>query len=222
MQQKKFRSIGVLSSLLLALPIVLFASSLILALAMPQDSRLNGLNATPIPSTTTAAPQRSDLAPPATRMGLTLATPDYATNVPQALTDNFDLQQFALGRRTYTQWCATCHGDRGQGLALWRSAWNEADQNCTRSGCHGVRHAPDGFTMLAVPPPLIGPNTLTKFTNALQLFGFIRAAMPFQAPGSLSDTEYWAVTAFLADQHSADAAGQALNEQTAPGVLLHQ
>jgi mono/diheme cytochrome c family protein len=222
MQQKKSRSTGALSWLLVALPIVLFASGLILTLALPQDNGLNSVSTTPIPSGTTAAPQRSDLAPPATRMGLTLATPDYATFVPQALTDNFDLQQFALGRRTYTQWCATCHGDRGQGLALWRSAWNEADQNCTRSGCHGVRHALDGFTMLAVPPALIGPDTLAKFTSALQLYGFIRAAMPFQAPGSLSDTEYWAVTAFLADQHGADAGGQALNEHTAPGVLLHQ
>jgi mono/diheme cytochrome c family protein len=222
MTHKHLLATGALRWFLVVLPTVLFASGLILTLALPQDNGLNSRNTTPIPSGTTAAPQRSDLAPPATRMGLTVATPDYATNVPQALTDNFDLQQFALGRRTYTQWCATCHGDRGQGLALWRSAWNKADQNCTQAGCHGVRHAPDGFMMLAVPPPLIGPNTLTKFTNALQLYAFIRAAMPFQAPGSLSDTEYWAVTAFLADQHGADAAGQALNEQTAPGVPLHQ
>lgn len=205
---------------LVALPIVLFASGLILSLALPQSDDPNSLSPTPIPSGTAIEVKRPDLAPPATRMGLTVATPDFATNVPQSLTNTFDIEQFVLGRRTYTQWCATCHGDRGQGLAVWRSTWNQADQNCSQSGCHGVRRPPDGFTMLAVPPPLIGPNTLTKFQSAFSLYVFIRAAMPFQAPGSLSDTEYWAVTAFLADQHGAVASGQVLNEQTAPNVLL--
>ena len=212
---------------LVALSIVLFASGLVLTLALPSKNSLKySLNdqsdGTPVPTGTATKLPRSDLAPPATRMGLTIATPEFATNVPLALTNGFDTAQFALGRRAYTQWCATCHGDRGQGLALWRSSWDEAHQTCTKSGCHGVRHGADGFTMLAVPPALIGPNTLMGFPTAAQLYTFIRAAMPYQAPGSLSDAEYWAMTAFLADQQGADAGGQMLDDQTAPGVSLHR
>ena len=74
--------------------------------------------------------------------------------------------------------------------------------------------------MVLIPPPVIGQGSLTKFQNAFQLFAYIRGLMPYQAPGALSDTEYWAVTAYLADQHGADALRQPLNEADALTVLL--
>jgi mono/diheme cytochrome c family protein len=165
-------------------------------------------------------PGRPNLAPPATRTNLTIMAPDFASAVPTAQTNNFDPAQFDLGRRTFTQWCATCHGDHGQGLDKWRSSWDPAHQNCAQSGCHGYRHPPDGFLMLKVAPPLIGPDTLDKFTNAFALYIYMRALMPFQAPGALSDEEYWAVTSFLADQHKADAKGLPLNADNALDVTL--
>ncbi|MCC7450147.1 MAG: c-type cytochrome [Anaerolineae bacterium] len=169
----------------------------------------------------TALANRPDLAPPATRPGVMVATPEFASTVPHPLTASFDPQQVALGRQTYTQWCATCHGDRGQGLNAWRSSWDPAHQNCTQSGCHGARHGEGGFTMLKVAPPLIGPDTLKTYQTAAQLYVFIRATMPFQAPGTLGDDQYWAVTAFLADQRRADAQGKALNETTAASIVLN-
>ncbi len=207
------------SRLILISVSMLIASSLLLALVLPDS-----IDTAAVSQGTESAgplPTRPDLAPPATQTGLMIATPEFATSVPMALTHNFDPDQFALGRRTYTQWCATCHGDRGQGLDLWRSSWDEAHQNCTKSGCHGSRHGGGGFTMLKVAPPLIGPSTLMTFENAFQLYYFVRATMPFQAPGSLSDEEYWAVVTFLSDQHGADAAGKRLNDATAQVVKLH-
>jgi cytochrome c len=59
-----------------------------------------------------------------------------------------------------------------------------------------------------------------KFATAAALHTFIRATMPFQAPGSLSEEEYWAVTAYLADQHRADAGGKVLDTGTAASVRL--
>jgi mono/diheme cytochrome c family protein len=163
---------------------------------------------------------RSFVAPPATRTDVMQLTPNFEPSVPKAQTANFDPAQFDYGRRTYTQWCATCHGDRGQGLELWRSSWDPGHQNCTKAGCHGLRYPQDGFQMLKIPPPLMGAGSLAKFQNAFQLFAYIRGAMPWQAPGALSDTEYWAVTAYLADQHGADAFRKPLNEANALNVTL--
>jgi mono/diheme cytochrome c family protein len=202
--------------LVLIVLVVFLTSGLLLALALPDKSN----TAHRWQQGATMTPPRPNLAPPATRTGFTIVTPEFATSAPLALTRNFDPDQFALGRRIYTQWCATCHGDRGQGLELWRQSWDEEHQNCTKSGCHGRRYPPDGFMMLKVAPPLIGPNTLMIFQTAYQLYFFIRATMPFQAPGSLGDEEYWAVVAFLADQHGADASGEVLNEATALEVKL--
>ncbi len=166
------------------------------------------------------ATRRPFNAPPPTNADLMMATPEFAASVPLPLTTNFDMAQVTLGRQTYTQWCATCHGDKGQGLALWRYSWDKAHQTCTKSGCHGPNHPDTGFEMLQVPPPLIGTGSLTNFQNAEQLYQFISAVMPFQAPGSLANNQYWAVTAFLADQHLADAHKQVLDHSNAPTLVL--
>ena len=58
------------------------------------------------------------------------------------------------------------------------------------------------------------------FQNAAQLDLFISSAMPYQAPGSLAINQYWAITAYLADQHLADAHGQLLGDGNATNVAL--
>jgi mono/diheme cytochrome c family protein len=204
--------------LVFSVSIVLIFGGFLVALVLSEAAPNTQPTTTPIPRSTATKP-RSDLAPPATSANVMIATPNWADHVPLPQTTNFDGDQVALGRRTYTQWCATCHGDKGQGLAIWRYSWNEKHQNCAQSGCHGTRRGEGGFTMLAVPSALMGENTLAKFLTAAQLYTFIRATMPFQAPGSLSDEEYWAVTAYLADQHRADA-GKLLDAGVAANVRL--
>ncbi len=201
----------------LALFVVFLTSGLILAFTASNETDI----ITPTLLPTSPATDRPGLAPPATREGVMNSTPDFATFVPLPVTTNFDAAQVAQGREIYTMRCATCHGDRGQGLALWRSSWDADHQNCTKSGCHGANHPPDGFAMPQVPPPLIGPSSLTAFQTAAQLQLFIASSMPYQAPGVLAQDEYWALTAFLADQHQANAGGTTLNDTTAANVILH-
>ncbi len=46
-------------------------------------------------------------------------------------------------------------------------------------------------------PALIGPKGLDEYHNAKEAFGYIKDNMPPEKAGSLSNDEYWHVTAFL-------------------------
>ncbi|MFQ5611215.1 MAG: c-type cytochrome [Anaerolineae bacterium] len=104
------------------------------------------------------------------------------------------------GAQLYQQWCSTCHGDRGQGLTdEWRATWPEGEQYCWQSKCHASNHPPDGFSFPKEVPAVIGPDTLTKFDTAGQLYAYTRSAMPYWAPNMLSDQEYRAIVTFLVE-----------------------
>jgi len=79
------------------------------------------------------------------------------------------------GKAVYDKHCQSCHGPGGQGAS--------ADQLA------GARMQLTGEW----PEKTIG----TYWPYATTLFDFIRRAMPMQAPGSLSDDEVYAVTAYL-------------------------
>jgi mono/diheme cytochrome c family protein len=104
------------------------------------------------------------------------------------------------GHDLYQFWCSTCHGDRGQGLTdEWRAIWPEDKQNCWQSKCHASNYPPDGFTFPKFVPAVIGESALERYATSLELYTYIQAAMPYWAPGSLSEEEYWAITAFLVE-----------------------
>ena len=110
--------------------------------------------------------------------------------------------QADYGAQVYWLNCSPCHGDRGQGLTdEFRQQYPPEDQNCWTSHCHGKVTYEDGFTIPKVVPALIGAGTLAKFPTAANLYGFIHAAMPFQKPNSLSDEDYYKITAFLLRQN---------------------
>ncbi len=102
------------------------------------------------------------------------------------------------GAQVYWLSCLPCHGDLGQGLTdEFRAAYPPEDRNCWKSGCHGERPYDNGFKLPVSIPAVVGADTLQKFTNAAVLQAYIKAAMPFWKPGSLTDEDAWAVTAFL-------------------------
>lgn len=107
--------------------------------------------------------------------------------------------QAEAGAVVYYYRCMACHGDQQQGLTTeWRAQWDVEHQNCARSACHGARPPPEGFSFPKnFAPALVGENTLTRFENARALYEFIRARMPYQAPGSLTDDEARQLVAFL-------------------------
>lgn len=66
-------------------------------------------------------------------------------------------------------------------------------QQC--AGCHGENGEGDEET-----PALAGEGALAKLGTAAELFAFAKENMPPLAPGSLSDEEYYAVTAYVLKQ----------------------
>jgi hypothetical protein len=131
--------------------------------------------------------------------------------------------QADYGAQAYWLHCMPCHGDRGQGLtAEFRNLYPPEDRNCWNSGCHGERPYEDGFTLPTNIPELIGPGALTNFATALNLYAFVHAAMPFQAPASLDEETYWTIIAFLIRENDIGNAPALLFRENADGVLLHQ
>lgn len=128
--------------------------------------------------------------------------PVWMTPPPPGLT------QADAGAVLYYERCMACHGDQGQGLTVeWRAQWDVEHQDCARSTCHGARHPPEGFAFPKnFAPALVGENTLTRFENAQALFDFIRAKMPYQAPGTLTRDEDWALVTFLLRRRGIDIA----------------
>ncbi len=126
------------------------------------------------------------------------------------------------GENLFYVYCMPCHGDRGQGLTdEFRVAqYPPEDVNCWNSGCHGNKPYEDGFTLPRTVPALIGPDTLKPFNTAANLYDFIRAAMPFNDPGSLTPNEYMQLTVFLLEQNDLVPAGTFLDPDSASTVLL--
>jgi hypothetical protein len=125
------------------------------------------------------------------------------------------------GSQVYWLSCLPCHGDVGQGLTdEFRDTYPEEDRNCWNSGCHGERPYDNGFKLPVKIPAVIGPGTLQKFANASILYGYIRGAMPFWKPGSLTDEKAWEVTAFILRQNGLWQDGVELNASNAEQVRV--
>jgi cytochrome c len=116
-----------------------------------------------------------------------------------------------------------CHGDQGQGLTdeFRTRVYPPEDANCWNSGCHGARPYDNGFTIPKTIPALIGADALQRFATADGLYHFIRSAMPYNAPGSLSDTEYLQLTAFLLERNNVMPANTILNSASLATISLH-
>lgn len=127
--------------------------------------------------------------------------------------------QADLGAQVYWLSCLPCHGDLGQGLTdEFRAAYPPEDRNCWESGCHGERPYDNGFKLPASIPAVMGAGTLQKFSSAAVLQAYIKAAMPFWKPGSLTEEDAWAVTAFILRQNGLWDARADLNASNADQV----
>lgn len=102
------------------------------------------------------------------------------------------------GALVYARRCAVCHGARGEGGPQDRLA-----------GGHGT---------LAGPTPV---KTVGSFwPYATTLFDYVRRAMPFDAPQSLSADEVYALTAYLLHLNGILPADAGLDRVTLPQVLM--
>lgn len=129
--------------------------------------------------------------------------------------------QADYGAQVYWLSCSPCHGDKAQGLTdEFRQQYPQEDQNCWKSHCHGKVTYENGFTIPTVVPPLVGSEALQKFVTAKNLYGFIHAAMPFQKPNSLTDEEYYQITAFLLRQNALIDANTEVNDSNAASIVV--
>jgi cytochrome c len=104
----------------------------------------------------------------------------------------------AEGARIYAEQCSACHGDNGK----------------------GTEHA---AAVVGGPPraTLDGGKTIRNYWPfATTLFDFIRRAMPYSQPNSLSNDEVYALTAYILSLNQLIAEKDAMNAQTLPQVRM--
>jgi S-disulfanyl-L-cysteine oxidoreductase SoxD len=107
------------------------------------------------------------------------------------------------GATIYASKCATCHGKTG------------------KEGPNDVLVGPDprqGFPF-SQDPKL--PHTIGNYwPYATTVFDYVRRAMPPTAPGSLTDDEVYALTAFLLHANELIASEAVMERATLPGVKM--
>jgi S-disulfanyl-L-cysteine oxidoreductase SoxD len=104
----------------------------------------------------------------------------------------------AQGAAIFAEKCAACHGDNGKGGA---AAALVDDRKL--AGINAAQKTIKNFW----------PYTTT-------IFDFVRRAMPFTAPRSLSDDEVYALTAYILSENKLIGAGDTMNAETLPKVKM--
>jgi mono/diheme cytochrome c family protein len=104
----------------------------------------------------------------------------------------------AQGAVIYAEKCSGCHGDNGKG---GQAAALVSDQKI--SGISAAQKTIKNFW----------PYSTT-------IFDFIRRAMPFPMPRSLTDDEVYALTAYILAENKLIGAGDAMNAEALPKVKM--
>ena len=104
------------------------------------------------------------------------------------------------GKTVYKDHCASCHGTKGEG----------------DSG-----PAITGKNALPIAPPAGAKMRKTEFKNAADVEQFVKANMPVDAPGSLTDAQAFAVVAWQLHATGTSMGGAALDASTAPQIHVH-
>ncbi len=104
----------------------------------------------------------------------------------------------AQGAPIYAEKCSACHGDNGKGGAA-----NALVSDRKIDGISASQKTIKNF---------VGDSTT--------IFDFIRRAMPFQAPRSLSDDEVYALTAYILAENKLIGASEVMDAQTLPKVKM--
>jgi S-disulfanyl-L-cysteine oxidoreductase SoxD len=105
----------------------------------------------------------------------------------------------AQGKQLFAENCALCHGDNGKG---------------------GIVEA----VVADNPPPLSGPGSVKSIGNfwpaATTIFDFIRRAMPFTQPVSLTNDQVYALTAYLLNINKVIGDAEVMDAQSLPKVKM--
>ena len=103
----------------------------------------------------------------------------------------------AEGAPLYAAKCAACHGENGRG---------------------GIAGAHVGEAQLTGPG---SPKTIKSFwPYSTTLFDYLRRAMPYNAPRSLSDSETYAIVAYILALNKLIGDNDTLNAETLPKIQM--
>ncbi|HEX9461588.1 MAG TPA: cytochrome c [Alphaproteobacteria bacterium] len=107
----------------------------------------------------------------------------------------------AEGAKLYEQQCQACHAEGGKGGG-----------------------SPGAGPLVGGPPLTDGIDTVKTIQNyyayATTVFDYIRRAMPFQAPRSLSDDEVYALTAYILAANKLIGESDVMDAKTLPQVKM--
>ena len=112
----------------------------------------------------------------------------------------------AQGEVLFTQKCASCHGPHGEGVAPTNLRLVGRD-----SRAENFRFASD---------PSLPRSIGNYWPYATTIFDYVRRAMPVNAPGSLSNDEVYALTAYILSLNKIIGANDTMNAQTLPKVRM--
>src|SRR3954469_21860452 len=104
----------------------------------------------------------------------------------------------AQGAKLYAERCSACHGDNGKG-------------------------SEHGAAMVGGPAraSLDGGKTIKNYwPYATTLFDFVRRAMPYSEPNSLTSDEVYAITAYILALNELVGQSDTMNAQTLPKVIM--
>jgi cytochrome c len=103
------------------------------------------------------------------------------------------------GEELYVQHCAACHGDFGEGVDRWPALMG-------------------GRGSLATGEPR---RTIGSFwQHAPAVFDYIRRAMPYAAPQSLTNDAYYAITAYVLHLNELVGEEDVMDRETLPRVAM--
>jgi len=132
---------------------------------------------------------------------MAIAIPADGTGLPPGKGD------YASGKTVYETACAACHGTDLRGVAALPDMPSGAALRLT-----------GGRGTLASRNPVV--TVESYWPNATTLFDYIRRTMPFSAPGSLSNDEVYAVTAYVLAEGNIIDKTTILDAETLPKVQM--
>ncbi|TMH68737.1 MAG: cytochrome c [Betaproteobacteria bacterium] len=110
---------------------------------------------------------------------------------------------YAQGEKVYQTKCLACHGDKLQGTPL------------------GDRLIGGRGTLVNNSPAKAPVKTVESYwPYATSVFDYVKRAMPFNAPGSLSDDEAYAVVAYILGEANIVAKNEVINAGTLARVQM--
>jgi cytochrome c len=144
------------------------------------------------------------LAQQAPKFGLPISEADIAAWNIEISPDGAGLPEgagtVAEGEKVFSAKCQMCHGEKGGGRP-----------NDVLVG---------GFDTIAAPDKPAVKTVGSYWPYATTLFDYVRRAMPWQAPKTLTDNEVYAVAAYLLNLNKIIGEGEVMNARTLPKVVM--